>query len=355
MKKTTARARCFKTLLGAFFFALLFSACGVQEKTLSYHSFYQGYSVEGAHARALAVTDKHVVVGGKDGYVSINFLDSSLWNVNKSRQMADIEDFRDVHFTDLGDCFFMNSGENGIIYRITRFGSQAKVLDTAGVFLDGLDFWDAESGIVYGDPVGGKFFLAKTTDKGETWQALKPKVLPPALENEGGFAASGSGIQTIGDSAVYFATGLGQTARLFCSYDRGEHWRVKDTPMRSGDSYGIYSMFFWSENEGLIVGGSYVDSTYNEGICQFTNNGGDSWKSRSTGLAGYCSCVHGTPNGDFIVATGRMGTFYTLTKGKVWHKLTDRAFYTCSVSSRYIILSGRDGTLEFFEYEITEN
>jgi photosystem II stability/assembly factor-like uncharacterized protein len=217
-----------------------------------------------------------------------------------------------------------------------------------------MDFWNNNTGIAYGDPVNGQFYLIKTTDTGRNWEILKPKEIPPALENEAGFAASGTGIQTMGDSTVYFATGVGSVARLFCSDNQGETWVAKETPMRSGDSYGIYSIHFWSEQEGVIIGGSYVDSTYNEGICQYTSDGGDSWTDRSTGLAGYCSCVAGTKKGELLVATGRMGTFYSLNKGKSWEILTKTAYYTCTITETNIVLSGKNGILEFIEYNLTE-
>ena len=191
------------------------------------------------------------------------------------------------------------------------------------------------------------------TNGGDDWKTMSPNTMPAALENEAGYAASGTSIQTIGDSTVYFGTGMGAKARLFCSYDRGANWIVKDTPMKAGDSYGIYSMFFWSENEGMICGGSYKDSTYKKGICQYTADGGDTWQEKSRGLDGYISCVQGTANGEFIVATGRMGTFYTTNKGQSWDVLIDRPFYSCFVNDKIIVLTGRNGATEIIHYSIS--
>ncbi len=177
--------------------------------------------------------------------------------------------------------------------------------------------------------------------------------MPKALENEGGFAASGSSIQAIGERTVYFGAGLGAEARLFCSNDRGYNWVAKSTPMKSGEgSYGIYSMFFLSEDEGFIIGGSYEDSTYNTDICHYTKNAGNSWKSRSNGLLGYCSCIHGRADGKLLVATGKMGTFYSVDKGKNWQVLSEKPFYTCHVTNETVVLSGRNGVLTFIDYTL---
>ncbi len=354
MKRMTVRFRYSNHILGLIFIVSLVYSCGTAKSTLIYETVYTGYSVEGVSSRAVTVVKDRVITGGQEGYISLNFLDSARREVNNFAHIKGAQDFRDVYYTALGTCLFMNSGDDGVIWKMSRRGEQIKVFDTSGVFLDGMDFWGEQgAGIAYGDPINGKFFLAKTEDNGESWFACTPKTFPPALANEGGFAASGSGIQTLGDSTVYFATGLGEVARLYCSADQGENWVVKDTPLRSGDeSYGIYSMYFWSENEGVIVGGSYIDSTYNTNICQYTVDGGDSWKNGSKGLLGYCSCVDGTKDGKFLVATGRIGTFYSLNKGKTWNLLTNRPYYTCYVTEHEVVLSGRNGALEFINYTL---
>ena len=39
--------------------------------------------------------------------------------------------------------------------------------DTKGMFLDAMDFHNDKYGIVIGDPIAGKIFLAETKDAGE--------------------------------------------------------------------------------------------------------------------------------------------------------------------------------------------
>lgn len=346
----TARAHYFKLICFSLIAGVIVS-CGGTEREMVFNSVYNDYSTKGAHCRAITVANNNILVAGKGGVVSFHRIES--WYAD-GLYMEGVEDFRDIHFSEAKVCMLLNSGESSSIWGISPGGVQEEVFDAPGVFLDGLDFWDNQSGIVYGDPVDGYFYLATTSDQGRNWSQFKPENMPKALENEAGFAASGSGIITLGDSTVYFATGMGEKARIFYSYDRGNNWKVKDTPMRSGDSYGIYSMYFWSQNEGVIVGGSYIDSTYKDGICQYTTNFGETWENRSEGLLGYCSSIHGTANADLLVATGRMGTFYSTSKGENWRVLTNEAYYSCHVTETHIALTGKNGKLQVFTYNFAD-
>ncbi|MFT5821771.1 MAG: hypothetical protein ACI8ZM_003025 [Crocinitomix sp.] len=349
---TIAKVRFFKYFALFTLLTGLIVGCAPSNQAITYKTEFEGTSVNGAHARALFVGDLYIIAAGQKGNIGVHILDTTFNRPHIQDSIPDVEDFRDVRLNADGNCILMNSGKNGIIYGISRGSFRRVLYDTAGVFLDGMSFWNDRNGIVFGDPINGKFFLAKTITSGATWEPITPISMPDALENEAGFAASGTSIQTIGDSTVYFGTGMGDKARLFCSNDQGENWIVKNTAMRAGDSYGIYAMYFWSKNEGIIVGGSYKDSTYKKDICQYTNNGGDSWQVRTNGLLGYCSSIHGTANGDFIVTTGRMGTFYTTNQGQTWDVLVDRSYYSCFVTEERVALLGRSGTMEILNYTL---
>jgi photosystem II stability/assembly factor-like uncharacterized protein len=120
--------------------------------------------------------------------------------------------------------------------------------------------------------------------------------------------------------------------------------------MRAGESFGIYSLYFWNKNEGVIIGGSYLDSLYNKDICQYTTDGGKTWKNRSKGLPGYCSIVTGKTDGSLLVASGRSGTFYSANKGKTWELLTEEAYYTAKIIDEIVVLAGAKGKMEIFQF-----
>jgi photosystem II stability/assembly factor-like uncharacterized protein len=43
------------------------------------------------------------------------------------------------------------------------------------MFLDAMDFVDEKNGIVVGDPVDNKLFVATTGNSGDKWRSLKPE------------------------------------------------------------------------------------------------------------------------------------------------------------------------------------
>lgn len=323
-----------------------------EQPTLSFDTLYTGFSEKGVHSRAIDVNELFVAVGGKGGVVNILLPDTSVRYQIMKKVFGEVEDYRDLELLPVGACILMNAGKDGILFGVAPGGGGRVIYDTTGVFFDGMDFWESNPnyGIVYGDPINGQFFLARTNNMGLDWRAITPASLPETLENEAGFAASGSGIQTIGDSTVYFGTGNAKVARIFKSSDLGNNWEVMETPMKAGKGFGIYSLHFWSENEGIIIGGSYLDSTYQKKICFYTSDGGKNWENRSEGLGGYCSTVSSNQEGSLTIASGRMGTYFSENKGLSWHLLTNRKFYTSLIKGNSIYFTGKNGAYAVYKY-----
>ncbi|MBD3638217.1 MAG: hypothetical protein HUJ25_12765 [Crocinitomicaceae bacterium] len=338
----THRLLYFSILLSFF---VLFSCSPVQVKKV-----FEGYNQIGKHSRALYHTDNGFVVGGKDGVYSIFSNDFQ----QTTDSLKGGTDLRDVYVRSDGSMIFINSGDQGKIWKVSADRRSVKlVYDRSGVFIDGLAFWDDQRGVAYADPVNGKFIVMVTLDGGEIWRPLNSESLPYALPNEAGFAASGTGIAAVGESTIYIGTGMSDTARLYCSYDMGKSWTIRPTPIKPGDSYGIYSMYFWSENEGIIIGGSYQNPDDNEKICFYTPDGGKTWEERGKGLGGYTSCVHGNKDASFLVATGRIATYYSINKGENWNLLTAETYYSVRVGEDKLYFSGKEGKVAVFEYRLS--
>jgi photosystem II stability/assembly factor-like uncharacterized protein len=47
-----------------------------------------------------------------------------------------------------------------------------------GMFLDALVFFDDQNGMVIGDPINGKVFLAQTHNGGDSWTQMKTASFP---------------------------------------------------------------------------------------------------------------------------------------------------------------------------------
>jgi photosystem II stability/assembly factor-like uncharacterized protein len=182
-------------------------------------------------------------------------------------------------------------------------------------FLDAMTFWSADHGIVMSDSVDGHFVILMTRD-GKTWQRVPQSALPPALPNEGAFAASGTNIAVLtsrptgsefaavgagGQSArasssasasasasisakseataehVWIGTGAAGVARVLYSHDGGRTWKVANTPIPAGPSAGIFSIAFRDELHGVIVGGDYKKERDAVDNVAVTSDGGATW------------------------------------------------------------------------------
>src|SRR4051812_11897092 len=84
-------------------------------------------------------------------------------------------DFRDIEAFDSNTAIIMAVAEPAIILKTTDAGkSWKKVFEdtTKGMFLDAMDF-AGKYGVVVGDPINNKMFMAATNDFGDTWNTLK--------------------------------------------------------------------------------------------------------------------------------------------------------------------------------------
>lgn len=337
-----------KTILGLICVGILLGCAPVH-----FESTYVGFSNQGKHSRGLSQTNNRIVaVSGLKGTYALFDLRKNDWYRRDS--VSNMEDFRGVHLRTDGSLVLLNSGSQGKMWSVSHGGVQKLSYDSTGVFLDGLAFYPNNDfeGAAYGDPVDSTFMIFRTMNGGHTWYPISSNRLPIILSKEAGFAASGTGIQIPEKDVIYIGTGVAKTSRVLRSFDGGKSWDAVDTPMRSGDHYGIYSMHFSARDTGFVIGGSYKDSTYNEKICFFTENAGVDWINRSEGLPGYMSCINGNSDLSLVVTTGRMGTYYSLDKGVKWELLTEKAYYSCLVTTDSVILSGRDGVFEVIKYKL---
>jgi photosystem II stability/assembly factor-like uncharacterized protein len=212
---------------------------------------------------------------------------------------AEALDFRDVKAfsADLAYLLSAGPGDQSRIYKTTDGGKtwalQFTNTDPKG-FFDCMAFWDRDHGIALGDPVpdnSGKlrFELIATADGGKNWKPLD--ALPPALEGEGAFAASGTCITVQGGGNVWFVTG-GKVARVFHSTSAGKTWTVSDTPVIHGpDSAGIFSIAFRDPTHGVIAGGDYKHPDQDGPNLAFTHDGGLTWKLSPVTPQAYFSAV----------------------------------------------------------------
>ena len=247
---------------------------------------------------------------------------------------SDALDFRDIDAIDENTAYVLSIG-NGAASRIykTLDGGATWVLqfrnEDPKVFLDAMSFWDADHGIVIGDSVDGKFYILTTANGGRDWSRVPAGALPPALENEGAFAASGTNIAVYGKSNAWIGLGAAARARVLRTTDGGRTWKVSETPLKSGQSSGIFSIAFADQKHGVIVGGDYQKEKEAADNLALTDDGGVTW-TLAQGLSGFRSVVAYVPGTKNVIAVGPAGSDYSNDGGKKWAPLSGPGFDTFS-------------------------
>lgn len=251
---------------------------------------------------------------------------------------AETLDFRDVDAFDASTAYLLaiGEGDKSRIYKTTDGGANWTMQfknENPAAFFDAMAFWDRDHGIAMSDPVEGRFLVITTADGGRTWTPTPANSMPPALEGEGGFAASGTCITVQGRSNVWFGTGGSNGARVFRSTDRGRTWTVARAPLASGKAAGIFSLTFWNARHGVAVGGDYTKERDSGGNFATTDDGGLTWKAVGASRpAGYRSCVALVPGASelTLIAVGPSGTDYSLDGGRRWKPIGSEGFHAVS-------------------------
>jgi photosystem II stability/assembly factor-like uncharacterized protein len=193
--------------------------------------------------------------------------------------------------------------------------------DSPGIFLDGLAFFDKESGLAVGDPMNGKFFLISTADGGATWDPLPLASRPAALDGEAAFAASGTSLSVLGRERVWLCSG-GTVSRVWRSGDKGRHWQASPSALLAGSpSAGGFSVAFWDERKGITVGGDYKTEAEAIGNAAVSVDGGRTWKSvKARPPGGFREAVAFVPGTSppIAVAVGPSGSDYSFDMGRTW-------------------------------------
>ncbi|NTX61062.1 oxidoreductase [Myxococcus sp. CA051A] len=252
---------------------------------------------------------------------------------------AEALDFRDVDAFSDTTAYLLSIGEGdkSRIYKTVDGGEHWTLQftnPTPGAFFDGMAFWDEKHGLAFSDPVEGHFLVVATSDGGATWTPLPAQAFPPALPGEAGFAASGTSIAVRAPKQAWFGLG-GAAARVLRTSDGGKSWSVATTPLATGEGGGVFSLVFWSERDGIAVGGNHKLPMDAKGNLALTRDGGKTWSVPGGARpAGYRSCVaqvHGAP-GPTLVTVGPSGSEMSADGARSWQSLGSTGFHAVSAS-----------------------
>lgn len=281
-----------------------------------------------------AVSDQVVWASGADSTVLRTADGGATWQ--KLTVTSDRLDFRDIDASDARTAYVLSIGNGPAsrIYKTTDAGATWTLQfksDDPKAFYDAMSFWDAEHGIVMGDSIDGKFCIMTTENGGRTWVRVPTSALPPALPNEGAFAASGTNIAVFGKTNAWIGTGAAAKARVLRTRDRGRTWAIADTPLFAGPSAGTFSVAFRDAKHGIVVGGDYKKENEAVDNLAVTSDGGVTW-TLVKGLSGFRSVVAYVPGTKtpILVAVGPSGADYSMDDGQTWRPIDGPGFDTLS-------------------------
>lgn len=293
-----------------------------------------------------AVDDKIVWVSGSHGAVGKSLDGGETWTWI-TVPGYEKRDFRDIEAFDAKTAVIMAVAEPADILKTTDGGNTWKLVyenKTTGMFLDAMEFWNINSGIVVGDPINGKFFVSRSFDGGDSWHDIPFKKLPAADSGEGCFASSGTNVRNLDRDEACFVSG-GPKSRLYIRD------RAIDLPIIQGTTTtGANSVAVKDHNKLkggqhlIVVGGDFAKDTSQEKNCFFSHDGGKTWIAPQKSPHGYRSCVEYI-GGDKILCCGTSGVDISEDDGVTWRLLTPASYHVCrkAKKGKTVFLAGNGG------------
>jgi photosystem II stability/assembly factor-like uncharacterized protein len=297
--------------------------------------------------RGLSVVNDMVVwVSGSNGTIgkSTDGGKSWKWFVVKGFEKRD---FRDIEAFDAATAVVIAVDAPAYILKTTDGGESWKIVyenKTTGMFLDAMEFWNEVSGIVIGDPIGGKVFVARTFDGGNTWKDIPDNYRPIADSGEAFFAASGTNVRALDRDESVLVSG-GSRSRMYVRDKK------IDLPILQGrETTGANSIAILDNNKlkggssMIIVGGDFSNPRSDSLNCFFTANHGKTWKAPKTPPHGYRSCVEYLSKKQ-LVTCGPTGVDYSLDGGNTWKLISKEGFHVCRIAKNgaAVYLAGANG------------
>ena len=316
----------------------LLVAYGASSQTIKLLTSGQKTSMRGLSV----VDDKTVWVSGSNGTVGRS-IDGGInwkWMVVKGFEKTD---FRDIEAFDDMTAVIMGIDAPAYILKTVNGGDDWTVTfenSAKGMFLDAMEFWNEQSGIVIGDPIDGRFFISRTFDGGSSWMDIPKENYPLADSGEACFAASGTNVRKLTKQEAVFITG-GLTSHLI----RRDH--KMELPIVQGkETTGANSIAVKDFKSLMIVGGDFntPDSSYKN--CFYTTNAGKSWIAPGVPPHGYRSCVEYI-SGKRWITCGLNGVDLSVDDGKTFSWISKEGFHVVrrAKKGKAVYLAGAGGRI----------
>jgi photosystem II stability/assembly factor-like uncharacterized protein len=258
-------------------------------------------------------------------------------------------DFRDIEAFDATTAIIMAVDAPAYILKTVDGGESWKVVyenKTKGMFLDAMEFWNINAGIVIGDPIDGHFFIARTFDGGNTWKEIPNDFKPKADSGEALFAASGTNIRILDKDEAVFVTG-GMNSRIFIRDQSIKLPIVQGRETTGANSVDVMDKHSRKGGQTIIVvGGDFNNPNSDSLNCFYSTNRGKTWKAPRTAPHGYRSSVEYLSK-KHVISCGINGVDYSIDAGKNWKWISKEGFNVCRIAKQgsAIYLAGSNGKI----------
>ena len=293
--------------------------------------------------RGLSVVDDRVIwVSGSNGMVGKSGDSGQTWKWITVKGFEKT-DFRDIEAFDETSAVIMGVAEPAYILRTTDAGETWKLVyenNSKGIFLDAMEFWNINSGIVVGDPIDNKMFIARTFDGGISWRDIPAANYPLTDSGEAMFASSGTNVRKLNQQEAVIVTG-GLRSRLLMKN------KQIDLPLLQGkQSTGANSIAVKNNKTMIVVGGDFTTKDSSIGNCVITTDAGKTWMLPVTVPHGYRSCVEYIGKKNWI-CSGLSGIDFSNDEGINWQWISKESFHVCrkAKNGKTVFFAGGGGKI----------
>lgn len=286
------------------------------------------------------MNDKIVWVSGSKGTVGRSIDGGKTWKYFSIPGFQNA-DFRDIEAFDNKSALVMNIQKPACILKTSDGGTTWKQTFSSpdsSLFLDAMEFWNEQSGILLGDPIKDHFFIARTFNGGDTWQIMPSHLTPIADSGEACFASSGTNVRKLSKSEAVFVSG-GLSSNFFY-----RNQKIKLPLIQGKESTGANSIAIKNKKTMVVVGGDFMKKNDSlENSC-YTVDGGITWSTPIKSPSGYRSCVEFIKKQTWITC-GLNGVDESNDDGKTWQQISNYSFHVVrkAKKGKAIFLAGNNG------------